>query len=183
MGMVFEELDPVTREYMVREFDLEEGGPQPYRGKGLSTRGRDMASGLTRAALANGTEQTLIASLAPVDYWEPTETYARNGVIRERNVNVQQAAERLSLTEFNTWYVRGLCCRLLDEGVRYCQAYRAAMPKWEPGECQQHDGQVYEVSLIHRGHRIRYWPEPGDQSATSIPFGPGCHHSIRRFVG
>jgi hypothetical protein len=179
--MIFEELDVITRTYMVREFDTEEAGARPYRGKGLSPQGIAAVPGLIRAALATGTEDSLIAALTVADYWNPTETYDRDGVVRERRVNVGQAAERLGLTEFNTWYVRGLCCRLLDEGVGYYEAYRAAQPRWEPGECQEHDGQVYEVSVIHRGHRARYWPEPGDASAISIPYGPGCHHTIRRY--
>ncbi len=182
MAMVFEELDAITRGHMVREFDAEEAGPQPYRGKGLSPVGIATVPGLIRDGLTSGTEQTLIAALVRAEFWDPTETWVRNGVIRERAVNVRQAAERLGLTEFNTWYVRGLCSRLLVEGVQLCQAYRAAQPRWEPGECQQHDGQVYEVSTIHRGHRVRYWPEPGDPTATSIPFGPGCHHTVRRYA-
>jgi hypothetical protein len=102
------------------------------------------------------------------------------GVTRERRVNVAQATGRLCLSEFNTWYVRGLATRLLEEGVTHCQAYRAAIPKWEPGECSTHEGQIYTVQEIYDGHRRRYWPEPGDTTATSIPFGPGCHHTIRR---
>lgn len=180
MGMTFEELDAVTRGCMLREFDAEEAGPRPYRGKGLSPAGVAAVPGLIRDALTSGTEETLIAALAHPDFWNLTEAYVRNGVTRERGVNARQAAERLGLTEFNAWYVRGLCRRLLDEGVGECQAYRGAQPKWEPGECQEHDGQVYPVAVIHRGHRARYWPEPGDPTATSIPFGPGCHHTIRR---
>jgi hypothetical protein len=108
------------------------------------------------------------------------ETYVLKGVTRERQVNVAQATERLCLTEFNTWYVRGFASRLREEGVTHCQAYRAAVPKWEPGECAAHEGQVYSVQEIYEGHRRRYWPEPGDTTAASIPFGPGCHHTIRR---
>jgi hypothetical protein len=68
----------------------------------------------------------------------------------------------------------------MDEGVTQCQAYRAGMPKWEPGECSEHEGQIFLVKAIYSGHRARYWPEPGDESVVAIPFQPGCHHTIRR---
>ncbi len=133
-----------------------------------------------RVAIAEGNEQTLSAAMRQPGYWQPMETYVLKGVTRERNVNVAQATERLCLTEFNTWYVRGLAARLLEEKVTHCQAYRADTPKWEPGECSAHEGQVYTVQQIYDGHRRRYWPEPGDTTVDSIPFGPGCHHTIRR---
>lgn len=180
MAMNFEELDDKTRSYMLEEFEAEESGSNPYRGKGLSASGRAAFPDLMREAIKGGNEQTLIAALSNPSFWDPTETYVRDGVQRERRVNVRQAAERLGLTEFNTWYVRGLAKRLIDEGVANCQVYRAAIPKWEPAECSQHEGQVLPVKEIYRGHRARYWPEPGDAMAMSIPFGPGCHHTIRR---
>lgn len=93
-----------------------------------------------------------------------------------------QSAARLALTEFSTWYVRGFAKRLLDEGVAQCQVYRGAQPKWEPGECADHEGRVVPVQSIYDSHRARYWPEPGDAAAFSIPFGPSCHHVIRRML-
>lgn len=180
MAMSFEELDTVTRGYMLQEFEAEQSTNNPYRGRVLSASGTSAWAGLMREAITNGNDDTLIASLQIPSYWQPTETYVKNGVQRVRSVNFQQAAERLGLTEFNTWYVRGFARRLVGEGVHECQAYRAAMPKWEPADCTAHEGQIFQVQLIYSGHRRRYWPEPGDVTAVSIPFGPGCHHTIRR---
>lgn len=180
MAMEFEELDDTTRRYMLAEFEAEQSSGNPYPGKGLSPAGHAAFPNLTREALRTGNEQTLIASLSNASYWNPTETVVRDGVEGQRKVNVQHAAGRLGLGEFNTWYVRGLAKRLMDEGVTRCQAYRGATPKWEPGECSEHEGQIFSVEEIYRGHRARYWPEPGNPDAVCIPFGPGCHHTIRR---
>lgn len=180
MAMNFEELDDVTRGYMLAEFEAEESTGNPYRGKGLSAAGLGVFPSLMREAIKNGNEQTLIAALSNPAYWNPTEIYVRNGVERERNVNIRQAAERLGLTEFNTWYVRGFAKRLTNESVTHCQVYRAAMPKWEPAECSQHEGRIFPVAHIYHGHRATYWPEPGNPAAMSIPSGPNCHHTIRR---
>jgi hypothetical protein len=180
MGMMFEELGDATRHYMLNEFDKEEAEGNPYRGKGLTLVGCIEFSGLMRQAIRSGNEETLIASLLNSSYWYPKESYVRSGIQRERLVNIQQVAERLGLTEFNTWYVRGLAKKLMDESVLYCQVYRASEPQWEPNECSEHEGQNFLVEEIYRGHRARYWPEPGNPSAIAIPFGPGCHHTIRR---
>jgi hypothetical protein len=43
-----------------------------------------------------------------------------------------------------------------------------------------HEGRIVDVKTIYDNHRARYWPEPGDREAFSIPVGPGCHHMIKR---
>lgn len=180
MAMNFEELDSTTRGIMLREMNDEDSGGNPYRGDVLSDAGRRAWPSLITEAIRQGDEETLALALASADYWNPTETYVRNGVARERRVNVTQASQRLATSEFNTWYVRGLAVRLLDEGVVDCQVYRAAAPKFEIAECSRHEGLIYPVQVIYDGHRRRYWPPPGDQTCFAIPYQPGCHHTIRR---
>lgn len=180
MSMNYAELDEKTRGIMLSEFDFEEAGGTPYRSKALSSRGRQVFSQLMRDAIKHGTEVTLSNALKDATLWEPMEPYVRDGVSRERKRNIQQASERLALTEFSTWYVRGLARRLLDDGVKTCQVYRGAQPKWESGECSEHEGRIIDVKTIYDNHRARYWPEPGNKDAFSIPFGPSCHHVIKR---
>jgi hypothetical protein len=57
--------------------------------------------------------------------------------------------------------------------------YRASEPKWAVASCSQHEGHIVPVRKVYDGHRSRYWPTE-DLNAFSIPFQPGCHHSIRR---
>lgn len=180
MAMNYEELDGKTREYMLAEFEKEEASGNPYRSTALSSTGLSVLPDMMREAIKSGTEVTLCQALENVTYWEPTEEYTRSGVTRTRRRNIPQSARRLALTEFSTWYVTGLAKRLLDEGVEKCQVYRGEQPKREPGDCAVHEGQIVSVKEIYDNHRVRYWPEPGNQIAFSIPFGPGCHHIIRR---
>lgn len=180
MTMQFDELDEVTRWHMLAELEAEQTGGNPYMPKNLSEAGRRAFPDLVRSAIRDGNEASLIDALRDPSLWQKTELYEVKGVVRQRRINVDHAAERLGVTEFNTWYVRGLARRLLDEGVEYCVVYRAAEPKWAPAECSQHEGQTYPVLQVYDGHRRRYWPEPGDPTALSIPAGPSCHHTIRR---
>jgi hypothetical protein len=179
--MSFEELDPTTRRYILDEFEAEEAGGHPYRAKELSDQGVQAIAGLMRSAIKGGTELTLAASLMDPELWQPWTLQLRRGRLTRVVTNIVHSSERLGITEFNTWYVRGLSKRLLDEGQELCQVYRAAVPKWEPADCAQHEGQIRPIDAVYAGHRRRYWPEPGTPDAISVPFGPSCHHSIRRY--
>ncbi len=180
MGMFFEELNSQAREYMLREFMTEQESDKPYRSPILTATGLAVFPEVMAQAINLGNEQTLTTALANPAYWSSTETYNLKGVLRDRKINYRQAAERLCLTEFNVWYVRGLARLLLNAGISTCEIYRASEPKWAPAECSGHEGQIASVQEVYNGHRARYWPTPGNPAAFSIPFGPGCHHSIRR---
>ena len=184
MPMFYEELDDKTRSFMLKEFEAEQAGGNPYISKGLNEKGRAAFPDLMRAAIKSGTEVSLINSLNTPDMWKPTETNTKNGVITEKPYpfGYAEAAESsgcLGLGEFSTWYVRGLARRLLDEGETQCQIYRGEAPKYEPGECAKYEGAVVSAQVIYDNHRARYWPEPGNKDALSVPFEPWCHHVIR----
>lgn len=170
--MNFEELDHGTREHMLAAFENEEASG-PYRSQVLSAAGLAAFPDLMRDAIRAGDETALAAGLTRDDFWEE---YDAGG----KRVNVRQSAERLALTEFNTWYVAGLARKLQAEGATECEVYRAATPRWEHASCSTHEGQRYPLAEIVAGHRGGYWPPPGISDAFSIPAGPGCHHTIRR---
>ncbi len=180
MAMNFEELDETTRHYMLGEFEAEEAGGHPYRSPNLNANGLAAFPDVMRSAIQQGNEQTLADVLNDPSLWNETEPWTRLGVPQEpRRINVRQQSERLALTEFNTWYVRGLSRRLLEEGVAECEVFRGEEPKWEPAECAEHEGLRLPVQEVYDGHRARYWPTENPE-AISVPFGPNCHHTIRR---
>src|SRR5574341_1285613 len=115
MAMNYEELDNKTREFMLSEFEAEQKSNMPFRSNALSPDGHKIFPELMRQAIISGNEETLYWALTDPDYWYLQESYMRNGVLHSRRRNISQAAERLAVTEFSTWYVRGLAKRLLDE--------------------------------------------------------------------
>lgn len=183
MAMYFHDLDERTRALMLIEFETEQSSGNPFRTRGLSPEGLTVFPGLVGEAIRSGNEETLAHSFCNQTYWNPTERYVRDNVPRDRKVNLRQTSERLGLTEFNTWYVRGLSKRLIEEGASLCEVYRGAEPKYEVAACSAHEGKIFSVQEVYLGHRAHYWPEPGDPEALSIPFGYGCHHTIRRVAG
>lgn len=178
----FEELDETTRTHMLEEFKKEESGT-PYRSPHFTKAGLEAFPGAMEAAIRGGSEVTLSASLHSPVYWVPTfPRKLPKGGFTQVTVNPVDFAKRLAITEFSTWYVRGLCGRLLREGETLCQVYRADSAAVPRGECLQYEEQVCDVKLVYDGHRARYWPNQDNPTAFSIPVGPNCHHSIRRYT-
>jgi len=181
MPLDLPDLDPVTRQYMLGEFDTEQAG-HPFVPPSLSTHGRNVWPNLMRSAIESGDDVTVTNDLLrDPSVFEAVETCTRQGISRPRRVNSRQAAERLGASEFNTWYVRGLAARFLRDGINEVEVYRAAVPKWEIASCSAHEGAVVPVQVVYDGHRARYWPTKNAE-AFAIPFQPGCHHSIRQFA-
>lgn len=176
--MLYYELDDMTRKYMLDAYVAEQSSPNPYRSKILSPHGHQVFATAMQSAITQGTEVSLASQLLDPALWLEREADRIDGR-RGNRITPKVAAERLALSEFNTWYVAGFSRRLQAEGEMHCQVYRAAEPKWSPADCEQHEGMTYFVADIITGHRARYWPIE-QLEAFSIPGSPGCHHSIRR---
>ena len=136
---VFEELYKQTRARMLEEFEAEEAGT-PFRSPRLSPLGRQAFPDIMREVIKNGNDETLLNNLNHPSFWNEMEPYQRKGQAHFRRVNYTNAARTFALTEFNTWYVRRLCRRLLDEGVNLCQVYRAELAQVPRSECLVHEG-------------------------------------------
>jgi len=179
--MNFEELDEKTREYMLKEFQAEESSGKPYRSKRLISKGLEVFPKLMDKAIKEGNEVTLAKDLNDPSYWKPSEeSHSSKGTSFPRSIDPLVASETLALSEFSTWYTRGLSKKLLDEGVEYCEVYRADMAEEPRCECTKWEGLKIDVQKAYDGHRKRYHHMEIDRKAFSIPSGTNCHHSIRR---
>jgi hypothetical protein len=176
----FEELDEETRRWMLIEFQDEENSGKPYRSPRLSEIGLANYPDIMEKAISNGNEEYLKEALSQQEYWNSAESSHKGLKVYSKTINYEKAAKSLAYSEFNTWYVRGLARRLIEEGVDKCQVYRAAIAEEPRTECLQHENEIYSVKEIYAGHRARYWGDSINPTAFSIPVGPNCHHSIRR---
>lgn len=108
----FLELDDETRGYMLAELeqDIATHG-HPYRGKGtLTERGLEDYAALLANALSNGDETDLVTAL---------KEYGRLAS------SAADAARKLGRTEFNRYYIRGVCRRAAAHGTNTVVVYRA----------------------------------------------------------
>lgn len=177
--MKFEELDETTRRYMLEEFQNEEKSGNPYRSSRMSTEGLANIARHIEEAIKSGNENTLAATLSNGRYWTQYETRRRKDTTYQSEIDPKVAAKVFALTEFNTWYVRGLAKRLMEEGQKECEIYRAESADQPRCECSRYEGQRLELQKIYDGHRAKYHPV-ANYGAFSIPSGPSCHHTIRR---
>jgi hypothetical protein len=181
--MNFEELNDATRERMVWEFRTEQSSLQPFVPSNLTAAGGLAFGPAMEQALRHGDEEVFIGSFLDPAYWLEDELRtSKTGKVFTYHLPAGDRARRLGLTEFNTWYIRGLARLLLDEGVQRCEVYRAETAYQPRGECLALEGETLSVQQVYDGHRAKYHPMP-DRSAFSLPTGPNCHHSIRRLKG
>ncbi len=173
--MRYEELDETTRKWMAEEMEMEEA-EQPYRSPALSRKGQEEFAPLLKDAIEHGDDGSLASSLIRADMWNEFEPLPQGGVGR---IDPARAAAVLARVEFNTWYVRGLCRRLLEEGEEHCQIYRAWEGDGSPDECDPLENKVLPIRSIYHAHRAKYHPHRRPE-AFSIPSGRGCKHSVRR---
>lgn len=95
---------------MAAELDLDiERYEHPYQGVYLTPTGLSDYVGLLRAAMAGGTEMSLIAALNEADRVSATPA---------------DAARRLGSTEFNRYYMRAICLRAQGHGTNAVVGHR-----------------------------------------------------------
>jgi len=176
--MDFQELNNTSRKFMLEEFQTEQKSGNPYISPRLSSLGRDQFPKIMEEAIKNGNEVTLENALSNPTFWNPTETYERNGKSYTRSIDPQNAARQLALSEFNTWYTHGIARKLLEEKIEMCEVYRAESAIQPRCECGRYEGKQIRVKEIYDGHRKKYHPIK-NPSTFSIPSGTNCHHTIR----
>ena len=158
----FEELNDKTRSYMLSEFEKEEQSGDPYRSKRLSLECLIEFPDLMRKAITTGDECSLTAGLLFNSYWLE---------------HIPGQVGMLAITEFNTWYVRGLTKLLMDEGILDCQVYNACP---ELSCAHYYEDHVFTVTDVYTGHRRCYHGPNRSHIALSIPEHPNCGYSVRR---
>lgn len=125
----FRELDTETRGFMLAELDRDVARDgHPYIGEtSLTAKGKADYETLLRRAIESGTEQDLIADLE-----------SEERATRDR----PDMARRLGSSEFNKYYMRGVCLRARAHGVDTVAIYRARASKVERPDSKAAIGQV-----------------------------------------
>lgn len=122
--MNYENLDDKTREYMLSEVNEDITKGRLYLSSRLSVSGRDFFRSYLPQVISSktGDDKTLTDFLRP--FFKISEIRFVNGLQREARVP-SNAAEILAEGEFNKYYIRGLCRRAIDEGIKDVLVYRA----------------------------------------------------------
>ncbi|MCC7372767.1 MAG: hypothetical protein IT306_30425 [Chloroflexi bacterium] len=124
MALCLHDLDAATRLYMLDELDADLASGTLYRSPLLSDAGASHYPVILRASLADGTEETLAQALGAIKAIQPP---ARLPQLHGEDVEsaTQAVSSTLAEREFHRFYLRGLCCRAIAEGIDSLAIYRA----------------------------------------------------------
>ena len=121
MGIRYQNLDDVTRAYMLEESRL--GGH--YKSPRLNGVGLESWVSLLEGAIQSHDDDWLSAELLRHGYFKAVETYTtRSGAVAQRRINAPHSAQMLAEGEFNRYYLRGLCRRASEESTPELLIYR-----------------------------------------------------------
>lgn len=125
MSFQFHDLDEVTRGFMLDEFDSDVQDGNLYLSGYFSATGRQRYPDMCRQALETGTDGTLAAALRTPGMFEKYHQRRKPKGGYTTAAVPHTAPETAAEGEFNRFYLRGLCLRVLSEGGEQIQIYRA----------------------------------------------------------
>jgi hypothetical protein len=125
MGLKYENLDEETRKFMIEEIEMDIASDAIYRSTYLSQRAQGNWPDMIRDAAASGSDDSLAAELRrPGVLNQTTQRRTPSGGVTTAKVP-HNAHEVLAESEFNRYYVRGLCRRAIAAGLQRLLVYRA----------------------------------------------------------
>lgn len=167
MSLELRDLDEVTRGYMLEELEWDIENNNLYISDRLSERGKLDYPNLLRQAIQNGNDAMLATQLrlhGRLKTHEPRTT-GRKTSIAKVPVN---APEVLAEGEFNRFYLRGLCKRVLDAGKGTLIAYRARQSMNPRPESLAIEGRRFAAEQLLQDLR----DSVGVDTALGLPPGP-----------
>jgi hypothetical protein len=128
IGLHYKNLDEKTREYMLKELQMDINQRRLYVSSRLNPRGKAMWPKLLEEAITGYNievpDDWLAERLKEGNYLESKEERRLpNGKITRVKVPAN-AHETLAEGEFNRYYIRGLCARAIAEGISEVIVYR-----------------------------------------------------------
>ena len=177
MSFNFENLDQITRVLMEDEVNYDIQNNRLYISHRLTELGRLNYSRLLKKAIADGNEVSLGNDLKNQNCIKAKEERrTKNGI---QLVNVPATAnETLAEGEFNRFYIRALCRRLLEDKIGILEIYRAKHVLNPRSESQMIIGKTRDPESLLNDLRTNIGVEP----ALGLPKGPNSGLSIHLLV-
>lgn len=191
----FEELDEATREHMLDEVERDIADGKLYMSKNFSASAKGAYPDLLRKAVREGTEQSLTQALRYAGFWSFIK--GRSGFGSPRPLRpmrplksgpsgfgsagstldeINNAAATFAEGEFNVYYMRGLCLKLIAEGQGQAEVYRAKAVDEPRAGGKVHAGQIVSCADHLEALRAR----KGGVSTLGLPRGVNSGLSLRR---
>lgn len=174
MAFSFENLDKTTRRLMMAEVDYDISKNKLYESPRLTQKGIEEYANLLKKAIQEGNEITFASDLRT------------NGLIKSKELRKTRsgttyasvprtAHQTLAEGEFNRFYIRALCQRVIGEKKAKLQVYRAKQVSTPRTISQTKIGQIIEPTKVLADLRKNI----GVDTALGLPPGPNSGLSVR----
>jgi hypothetical protein len=175
MGINYENLDKRTREFMIKELELDISSGKLYISTRLNSVGKANWADILKEAIQNYNDDWLADQLLKRGYMRTHEKRrTRSGGITIAKVPAT-ATQTLAEGEFNRFYARGLCARAIKDGIPDVEVYRGKQVRQPRPVSQAMIGKRIAAKALIKDLRKSQGVEP----ALKIPPGPNSGLTIR----
>lgn len=175
MALKYANLDPDTRRYMLEELDRDLAVRTLYISPRLTDEGAEAYPELLHQAIENHDDAWLAEELRSHDYLHRVEERWKDGAELIPARVPHTAAETLAESEFNRYYIRGLCARALAEGITEVEVYRGKEVQQPRPASQAKIGKHFPARVLLGDLRRAH----GVESVLGVPAGPNSGLTIR----
>ncbi len=173
MALHLQNLDEVTRRFMLEELAEDVQNGRLYLSPRLTLEGHRQYEALLRAAFTRHDENWLAQQFRLGDLMAAMEPRTRNGKTTMARVPIT-APDTLAEGEFNRYYIRGLCRRAIEEGIGSVVVYRAKAVEHPRSESETKIGAQMNPEALLQDVRTH----PGVDTALGLPAGPNSGLSV-----
>ena len=175
MAIQLANLDELTRTLMVEELERDVANGDLYLSPRLNRRGHVEYEQLLRTAFLEGDDQSLANEIRSRGLLNDSEQRRRpSGDSSTARVPVS-APETLAEGEFNRFYARALCRRVIDDGAGELEVYRAKAVANPRSASEAMIGRRIDASALLQDLRTN----SGVDTSLGLPAGPNSGLSVR----
>lgn len=174
MGILYKNLDERTREFMLKELEMDIEKGNLYMSPRLNSVGHSKWPELLKEAIVSHNDEWLANQLKVRHYMKSHEQRRlKSGKITFARIPVT-APETLAEGEFNRYYAMGVCARAIAEGISEVVVFRGKQVKQPRPESQAMIGKRIKAKALLEDLRKSQGVEP----ALGIPPGPNSGLTI-----
>ncbi|OGD79157.1 MAG: valine--tRNA ligase [Candidatus Coatesbacteria bacterium RBG_13_66_14] len=167
MSFNFRNLDDLTRQKMLEEVELDIERGCLYISPRLIAGVEEKYKNLLVDAVKYNDEEWLAEQIEKMGLLKTREMYTRSGITRERAVPIN-AHLVLAEGEFNRFYVRAICKRVLEQGLNVVIVYRGKIVSNPRPDSESKIGSTIDAKSLLGDLR----DHPGVDTALGLPPGP-----------
>jgi hypothetical protein len=168
-------LDDRTRALMLKEIERDINAGNLYLSENLSQQGCTDYPRLLRVAAERGSDATFAEALRACLNSHEKPRKLKSGDYSKPPVMRSNAHEMLAEGEFNRFYMRGLCLRVMEDGIKTVVVYRAKEVSSPRSQSEQMLGKQMAAEALLQDLRAHV----GVDTALGLPPGPNSGLCIR----